>query len=337
MESFIDSTGSGLKSRIKLRSRRNDKITFVVMGGPSSPVKDFRVSARLFKFCFTFFCIALISFGAGAYYLAEEFMDNRVTLASLSEENDTLMDTTRSQAVMISDLQTIAGNMLNKIEEIESLNTEVRTKVGLEEIPDGDVPMVAGYAVSRGESVLDQVAEVIDEEMDTLEDLRQELLAMDLKMTEQAIELLYLHDDVEKQLAFEAALPSLWPMEGIYISAFGNRRDPLGRGIEFHQGIDIANKNGTDILAAGDGVVTFSGVKSGWGRMVLINHGYGYVSQYAHCSSINVLEGQTVKRGEVIAACGSTGRTTGPHLHFGVQYHGEFMDPMKVLDAGEGI
>jgi len=305
------------------------------MGGPGSPIKDFQVSARLFKFCFTFFCIALITFGAVSYYVVQEYMDDKVTMASLFEENDNLTDTTRTQAVMISDLQSIAGNMLNKIEEIESLNSEVRSMVGLDENTTGESQMVAGYIVSRGDSILDQVVDTTNEELDTLEDLKQELLAMDLKMTEQALELLYLQDDVEKQLAFEAALPSLWPMDGIYISAFGNRRDPFGKGIEFHQGIDVANKTGTKIHAAGDGVVTFAGVKSGWGRMVLINHGYGYVSQYAHCSSINVLEGQLVKRGEVIATCGSTGRTTGPHLHFGIQLRGKFIDPMKVLSTGE--
>ena len=317
--------------KIRLKARRNEKITFMVMGGPSSPIKDFQVSAGLFKFCFTFFCIALFTFGAVSYYVVQEYVDNKVTLAALFTENDTLTDTTKNQEVMIQDLQQIAGTMLTKIEEIESLNSEVRSKVGLEESLDGEVQAVAGYTVSRGETVLDQIVEAEDEELDTLEDLRQELLDMDLKMTQQAMELMVLKDDVEKQLVFEEALPSLWPMDGIYISAFGNRKNPFGKGTEFHQGIDIANKTGTKIYAAGTGVVTFAGYKSGWGRMVMINHGYGYVSQYAHCSSISVLEGQTVQRGELIALCGSTGRTTGPHLHFGVQLRGTFIDPMQVL------
>ena len=320
--------------KIKVRGRRNDKITFVMMGGPGSPIKDFRVSVRLFKFCFSFFCIALIAFGAASYYVVQEYMDNRVTLAALSEENDSLTHTTKKQEVMIKDLQQIAGNILTKLEAIETLNSEVRTKVGLEESPVGDSFIVAGYTVSRGESVLDQISQAVDEELDTLEDLKQELLDMDLKMTDQAIELLYLKDDVEKQLAFESALPSRWPMEGIFTSPFGNRRNPFGKGTEFHQGIDIANKTGTKIYTAGDGVVSFVGYKSGWGRMVLINHGYGYVSQYAHCSEIFVAENQTVSRGELIAACGSTGRTTGPHLHYGVQYKGTFIDPMQVLNTG---
>lgn len=332
MENII----SQVMPKRKVKSRRNDKISIVVMGGPSSPIRGFRVSARLVTFCFTFFSIALIAFGAVSYYVAQEYFDNKATMASLFEENGTLNDTANNQAVMIEDLQQIAGNMLSKLEEIESLNSEVRTKVGLEENPSGGSQAVAGYVVSRGDSAPSEVNESIDEELDTLEDLKLELLNMDLKMTEQAMELLYLKDDVEKQLAFEAALPSLWPMEGIYISPFGNRRDPLNKKkIEFHQGIDIANKAGTKIHAAGDGVVTFAGYKSGWGSMVLVNHGYGYVSQYAHCSAIDVLEGQIVTQGEVIASCGSTGRTTGPHLHFGIQLKGEFIDPMIVLNAGE--
>ena len=332
-------TGSHLSNpNLKIRKKGNKKLTFMVVSGPDSSVKDFRISAGVFKFCLTFFCMALIAVGAVSYYVLQEYLDDKVTIASLSEVNDTLNETANSQAARISELQHITDNMVsdmrNRIEEIESLNSEVRSKVGLEENADGENQIVAGYVVSRGESVLDQINESANEELDSLEDLVQELLNMDLRMTAQAMELLNLHDDVEKQLAFEAALPDHWPMDGIYMSAFGTRKNPFGRGTEFHQGIDIANKTGTKIRAAGDGVVTFAGYKSGWGRMILISHGYGYVSQYAHCSTIGVLEGQAVIKGEIIATCGSTGRTTGPHLHFGIQEKGVFIDPIKVLDSG---
>jgi murein DD-endopeptidase MepM/ murein hydrolase activator NlpD len=321
--------------KLVVKHRRNDKITFMIMGGPGSRIKDIRFSARKFKVCFSLFCMALIAFGAVSAYVVRDYLDNKLTLAELHGVNQELSSTNQSQAVMIEDLQSMASNMKTKIEAIASLNSEVRSKVGLEEGASGESQVVAGYTVSRGDRAAEETDANINEELDTLEDLRQELLDMDFQMTEQAAELLYLKDDVDRQLAFEAALPNLWPMNGIFTSPFGVRRNPFGSGTEFHQGIDIANKIGTSIQAAGDGVVTFAGVKSGWGRMVLINHGYGYVSLYAHCSSIDVLEGQTVKKGDVIAKCGNTGRVTGPHLHFGVQLQGEFIDPMKVLDAGE--
>ena len=321
--------------KIKVKSKKKDKLIFMVMRDLGTPVKELRVSTRLLTFCFSFFCIALITFGAASYYLVQEYMDSKVVVAALYKENDDLIYKTASQESMIDDLRWITdnmlGKMLDKMENIESLNSEVRSMVGLEETHHGDNNVVAGYTVSRGEGVANRVLNAIDEEYDILADLIQELYDMDLKMTEQALELYLLKDDVDRQLAFEAALPSLWPMEGIYISPFGNRRNPVSKVIEFHQGIDIANITGTKIHAAGDGVVTFSGYKSGWGRMVLVSHGYGYVSQYAHCNSIYVLEGQTVAKGEVIATCGSTGKTTGSHLHYGIQYQGKFIDPMKIL------
>lgn len=322
-------------SMLDIKHQRNDKITFMVMGGPGSPIRDIRISAKKFKIGFSIFCASLIAFGSTATYLTQDYLNSKKILVALNEENQDLTSTNQDQAVVIEDLQTMAVNMKTKLEAIESLNSEVRSKVGLEDDDSGESRVVAGYTVSRGDSAVVDTEGNVDEEMDTLEDLRQELLDMDLQMTEQATELLHLKDDVDKQLAFEAALPSYWPMNGIFTSPFGTRRNPFGRGTEFHQGIDIANKSGTTIRAAGDGVVTFAGVKSGWGKMVLISHGYGYVSQYAHCSSIDVLEGQTVKKGDIIAKCGSTGRATGPHLHFGIQLDGKFIDPMKVLDAGE--
>ncbi|MDR1193005.1 MAG: M23 family metallopeptidase [Peptococcaceae bacterium] len=320
---------------LQVKRKRDEKLTFMIMGGPGSRIRDIRVSAKKFKICFSLFCVMLIGVGASGTYIVQDYLLKQKDLAALHEVNKDLSQTNETQAVVIEDLQSIAGNMKSKIEAIEDLNSEVRTKVGLEETGGDEARIVAGYTVARGDAALDNTVTGANEELDTLEDLRQELLDMDLRMTRQTDELLYLKDDVEKQLAFEAALPNLWPMEGIFTSPFGARRNPFGSGTEFHQGIDIANKIGTQILAAGDGVVTFAGVKSGWGRMVLINHGYGYVSQYAHCSSIEVLEGQEVKTGDVIANCGNTGRVTGPHLHFGVQKDGEFIDPMTVLDAGE--
>ena len=317
--------------KIKVKSKRRDRLTFMVMRGLGTPVRELRISARLLTFCFTFLCFALITFGAVSYYIVQEYLDKKVIVAYLYEENDSLTTKTSKQELMINDLRQITNNMLDKIETIESLNSEVRSMVGLEESQNGGTQVVAGYTVSRGESLLNQPVEITDEELDALLDLKQELFDMDLLMTEQAMELLLLKDDVDRQLAFEAALPSLWPMQGVMISAFGNRKDPLGKGIEFHQGIDIANRTGTKIRAAGDGVVTFSGYRSGWGRMVMISHGYGYVSQYAHCSTIDVLEGQKVSRGEIIATCGSTGRTTGSHLHYGIQNQGTFINPMDIL------
>jgi murein DD-endopeptidase MepM/ murein hydrolase activator NlpD len=155
---------------------------------------------------------------------------------------------------------------------------------------------------------------------------------MDLEMTEQSKALNKLNQDVDEQIAFQKALPDAWPVQGRITSGFGWRRNPLNRNRrELHEGIDIVARYGTPIRAAGSGVVTFAGYKYGWGNMVLISHGYGYVSQYAHNSTNLVKVGQKVEKRDIIARLGNTGRSTGPHLHFGIAHDGKWINPRDLL------
>jgi murein DD-endopeptidase MepM/ murein hydrolase activator NlpD/Na+-transporting NADH:ubiquinone oxidoreductase subunit NqrC len=98
-----------------------------------------------------------------------------------------------------------------------------------------------------------------------------------------------------------------------------------------HTGVDIATKLGTPLLAADSGVVTFAGYQGGYGRFIIVNHGNGIITRYAHCNSLKAAAGQKVARGEVIATLGSTGRSTGPHLHFEVINQGSFVNPLNYL------
>ena len=98
-----------------------------------------------------------------------------------------------------------------------------------------------------------------------------------------------------------------------------------------HTGIDIANSKGTAIYAANSGTVSFVGRKGGYGNLVIINHGGGFSTYYAHCNSTLVKSGQSVSRGQKIATVGTTGRTTGPHLHFEVRVNGQPKNPISYL------
>ena len=121
--------------------------------------------------------------------------------------------------------------------------------------------------------------------------------------------------------------PSIWPTQGYVSSPYGLR---FG-GTEFHQGIDIAAEMGTPIVAAADGVVTAAGWNGGYGNMVDIDHGSGVVTRYGHASAVAVTVGQQVRRGQVIAYVGSTGRSTGPHLHYEVRVGGQPVNPAAYL------
>jgi murein DD-endopeptidase MepM/ murein hydrolase activator NlpD len=120
-------------------------------------------------------------------------------------------------------------------------------------------------------------------------------------------------------------------------SGFGNRKDPFTRGRAFHSGIDFPAPKGTPVLSAGYGKVAFVGQKSGYGNVVEISHGAGLLTRYAHLSAFLVQEGQTVQTGTPIAKVGSTGRSTGPHLHFEMRREEEAVDPGRYFAAGKRL
>ena len=122
-------------------------------------------------------------------------------------------------------------------------------------------------------------------------------------------------------------VPSIWPAAGYVSSPYGLRFD----GTEFHQGIDIAAEMGTPIVATADGVVTAAGWNGGYGNMVDVDHGGGIVTRYGHASALAVTVGQRVRRGEVIAYAGSTGHSTGPHVHYEVRVDGQPVNPAGYL------
>ncbi len=127
------------------------------------------------------------------------------------------------------------------------------------------------------------------------------------------------------------AIPSTWPVHGRLTAGFGQRMDPFSGEAAFHPGIDIADAVGTDVVATGDGLVIEAEPDAGYGRSILIDHGDGITTRYAHLSRIFVVVGEQVKQGESIGAIGMSGRTTGPHLHYEVRIHGTPVNPGRFL------
>ena len=128
-------------------------------------------------------------------------------------------------------------------------------------------------------------------------------------------------------------VPSIWPTYGYVTSGFGYRTHPITRKREFHEGYDIANRPYTPIVATADGVVRSVRVRGGYGKTVEIDHGYGLTTRYAHLARAFVKKGEKVKRGQRIAAMGSTGFVTGTHLHYEVRVLGRPVDPMNYFDT----
>ncbi len=126
-------------------------------------------------------------------------------------------------------------------------------------------------------------------------------------------------------------MPGEWPVEGRLISSFGQRNDPFSGEGAYHAGVDISAPSGTPVHVAANGTVIQLGGINGYGHLVVVDHGNGFVTYYAHLSEIDVIEGQQVRRGDTIGAVGSTGRSTGPHLHYEVRMNNIPVNPYRFL------
>jgi murein DD-endopeptidase MepM/ murein hydrolase activator NlpD len=144
--------------------------------------------------------------------------------------------------------------------------------------------------------------------------------------------------DWDKQLQWLNTLPTAVPIGGNFrmSSGFGMRVDPFTNTLARHEGLDFTAMQGTPILATADGTVSRSGWEDTYGNIVEVTHAEGFMTRYAHISKRHVTEGQRVKRGQHIADVGSTGRSTGPHLHYEVFRHGHVLNPAQVLPTGGG-
>ena len=138
----------------------------------------------------------------------------------------------------------------------------------------------------------------------------------------------------ETALREHARVPSIWPVAGEVNDGFGARYDPFGGGgSEFHTGQDIRAASGTPVVAAADGTVLFAGWKNGYGQVVEIEHGNGLTTRYGHLSKIETAVGHEIARGELLGRVGSTGRSTGPHLHYEVRINDNPVSPLAYLPA----
>jgi septal ring factor EnvC (AmiA/AmiB activator) len=136
---------------------------------------------------------------------------------------------------------------------------------------------------------------------------------------------------LEDQKSLLSSTPSIWPVKGWLTSTFGYRTSPFTGRRELHKGLDIATRSNTPIIAPADGLVVFAGREGGFGNMLIVDHGYGIMTRYAHCSSLEAKLGDKIKRGDIVAKVGSTGRSTGPHLHYEVAVNGVSVNPNRYI------
>jgi len=197
--------------------------------------------------------------------------------------------------------------------------------VGQSDLDKAEFDFNAVPAVGGPEDVANRQSVPLADFLSMLDQLEAEMEDRDQKLS--VLESLLMSRSLS-----ERVMPSGRPVEDGWLSSrYGKRNDPFSGKQDFHKGLDFAGKKGSEVIAVGDGVVSWAGKKSGYGKLIEINHGNGYATRYGHNQSHMVKVGDTVKKGQQIALMGSTGRSTGPHVHFEVLRNGKKVNPSEFI------
>ena len=270
--------------------------------------------------------------GGGAFYAGYRMADagnsaeSVMTLRTdLAEQESQLLATRQALQQNIDALALRLGHMNAQVVRLEALGSHLTRVAGVD---DGEFDFSSPPSLGGPEQPLAVSDEV------QLSELMSTLDALDQQLADRSQQLGVLEDFLLNRKLRSEVLPAGRPVIGGYISSgFGNRTDPFTGRLAFHQGVDFAGRPGADVSAVGSGIVIWSGPRYGYGELVEINHGSGYVTRYAHLSDNLVAVGETVERGQVIARVGRTGRATGHNLHFEVLRNGRPVNPLPYVRA----
>jgi murein DD-endopeptidase MepM/ murein hydrolase activator NlpD len=246
-------------------------------------------------------------------------------------------------------LYKISSNKLSKVkhlEVLEEINEQQKTQLKeleelrkkLKELENLEKKLKDILGIKGSIPIPNKELKAVPLNLKTYKDLdafntQRKILEMKAILEEKERALSYIAKEIERRKTILAYTPSRWPTFGIITSGFGWRIHPLFRRKDFHTGIDIFNFWGAPVYATADGFVIYAGWKSGWGKIIEINHGRGISTAYAHLSYIRVNPGSYVKKGQLIGLVGSTGTTTGPHLHYEVRRNGVAINPIPYLNV----
>lgn len=304
-----------------------NRITFILLSGNGSRIRQFSYT-KLALAAGAVFSLALM---VGMGFLVQDYMRLQQTAAQVAKINE---------KVAARDAE-----IVHQKRQIECFANEInQLKLNLVALDtfEKKIRVIANLEKSDGQDNLFGVGGATPEDLDTNASLRRDQSGLIRSMHDQIDQLegasFYQEQDftsllgqLEEKKNLLACTPSVRPAKGWISSRFGYRISPFTGRRELHAAYDIANREGSPIISPANGIVTFVGKKGAYGNLVMIDHGYGLVTRYGHLKSIEVKRGSKVRRGEVIAKMGNTGRSTGPHVHYEVRLNGVPVNPEKYI------
>ena len=301
---------------------QKEDYTVVVFSGAMASPKKFRLPKKFAKIGL----IVLITFLGTSLYFAQQYMtlqENETELAKLRNES-------KIRKIQVEKFSHQVKNFETEMARLERFEKKLRVITALENSPKsieknwglggpfGLTTSSFNTAMSRG------AANMVDR-------LSNRLGHLDKQAKIQSISFQELDNFFKNQKSLLSSTPSIWPTRGWVTSGFGFRKSPFTGLREKHEGWDIAARAGSTVRATADGEVVVEGREYGYGNLVEVDHGYGLMTRYGHNSKHLVKVGDRVKRGQVIALVGNTGRSTGPHVHYEVLLHGVPVSPKNYI------
>ena len=303
------------------------KLSFVILSNTGAPAKQICASKASIRVFGVILLACLFVFGYGIYdYYNLKLATAKLQLreASLSSQ----LNEIKNQRKQIQEFANEISALKDKLVALNSFEKKIRIIANIEKAADTDNIFGVGGSIPED---LDAQIPLKEKHNSLMREMHDQIQQLDLASANQKGNFEYLIKNLQDQQNLLAATPAIRPTRGWTTSKFGYRKSPFTGKREFHKGYDISAREGTPILATADGVVTYTGRKGLLGKTIIIDHGHGMVTRYAHCKKFTKKRGDKVKRWEKIALVGNTGRSTGPHVHYEVHLNGIPVNPEKYI------
>jgi murein DD-endopeptidase MepM/ murein hydrolase activator NlpD len=297
------------------------------MSNTGSPVKHLSLSKTLLRFLGLFFAAGMIFFGFviyDYYHLKTTLSENTELECNISNLSDEIV----SQRKQIQKFADQINSLKSELVALNDFENKIRIIANIEKTDNQDSLFGVGGSIPENLEAQIPLQNKHNRLIREMHEQTQQLETASITQKE-GFESVYKFLEDHRNLL--ASTPAVRPTQGWTTSDFGYRISPFTGLREFHKGLDIATRKGTPIIATADGTVTYVGKKGLLGKTIVVDHGHGMVTRYAHLDKALKKRGNKVKRGDIIARVGTTGRTTGPHLHYEVHLNGMQTNPKKYI------
>lgn len=302
-----------------------NRITFILLSGNGSRIRQFSYTKLALAAGAVLSVVLLVGMGL----LIQDYMNLKQTAAQVAKINDKVAARDAEIVHQKRQIECFA-NEINQLKmnlvALDTFERKIRVIANLEK-PDGQDNLFGVGGATPDD--LETGASLRRDQSGLIRSMHDQVEQLESAAFDQEQDFTSLLGQLHEKKNLLACTPSIRPAKGWISSRFGYRISPFTGRRELHAAYDIANREGSPVISPANGVVTFAGKKGAYGKLLIIDHGYGLVTRYGHLKSFDVKKGAKVERGQLIAKMGNTGRSTGPHVHYEVRLNGMPVNPEK--------